>query len=318
MGIFKDAVLRITKYCSNWKVQLGALAVDQYISWKEVYNYAKDLCKKINDKLKSTGKSINQNIDELINKLIEQLSEEMYAQVVSTTTKTCKDVYLVGKSAYTNYKQEKQEEAKCLEINKEFKEGGLAGQEQAKALSDVIKRPIHIYEKNGNIIIIGEQYLGDPIKISYFPADENNHTGHYVPYGKNENWSSGNDKNNCLFDAVGSQIGKDPNELRTQTIRQIESDATSYIAPYITYITEDVLMKGGVMYPPKRAKSTNTKDKTLEDATSSDGEYILDESQAKPSSSRFSKRLEKNSNRTSKSTYYKRQASEYNTGRARF
>ncbi len=34
MGIFKDAVLGITKYCSNWKVQLGALAVDQYISWK--------------------------------------------------------------------------------------------------------------------------------------------------------------------------------------------------------------------------------------------------------------------------------------------
>ena len=147
MGIFKDAVLGITKYCSNWKVQLGVLAVDQYISWKEVYNYAKDLCKKINDKLKSTGKSINQNIDELINQLIEQLSEEMYAQVVSTTTKTCKDVYLVGKSAYTNYKQEKQEEAKCLEINKEFKEGGLAGQEQAKALSDVIKKALFIFMK---------------------------------------------------------------------------------------------------------------------------------------------------------------------------
>ncbi len=250
MGIFKDAVLGITKYCSNWKVQLGALAVDQYISWKEVYNYAKDLCKKINDKLKSTGKSINQNIDELINQLIEQLSEEMYAQVVSTTTKTCKDVYLVGKSAYTNYKQEKQEEAKCLEVNKDFKEVGLAGQEQAKALSDVIKRPVHIYEENGNIIIIGEQYLGDPIKVSYFPADENNPTGHYVPYGKNENWSSGNGKNNCFFDAVASQIGEDPNELRTQTIQQIESDATSYMAPYVHAITpeakvNDLIMSGG-------------------------------------------------------------------------
>ncbi|AFC70032.1 preprotein translocase subunit SecA [Rickettsia amblyommatis] len=283
MGIFKDAVLGITKYCSNWQVQLGALAVDQYISWKEVYNYAKDLCKKINDKLKSTGKSINQNIDELINQLIEQLSEEMYSQVVSTTTKTCKDVYLVGKSAYTNYKQEKQEEAKCLEVNKDFKEGGLAGQEQAKALSDVIKRPVHIYEESGNIIVIGEQYLGTPIKVSYFPADEHNPTGHYVPYGKNENWSSSNGKNNCLFDAVGSQIGKDSSELRTQTIQRIESDATSYIVSNVLGVFgTELLLKGGT---PRQYE---------EDNTSSDAGEILDGSQYKPSQSQVDVAKNKN------------------------
>ncbi|MDN3030001.1 MAG: hypothetical protein QMO91_01325 [Candidatus Tisiphia sp.] len=153
--IFKDAILGITKYCSNWRVQLCALAFDQYDSWQKVYNYAKNLCEKINGRLKSTGKSINHNIDELINQLIEQFSEEMYSQFVSTTIKTCKDVYSVGRSAYENYKHEKKEEAKCLEINKAFKAGGLAGQEQAKALSDVIKRPIHIYEENGNIIYKG-------------------------------------------------------------------------------------------------------------------------------------------------------------------
>ncbi|MDR3291723.1 MAG: hypothetical protein LBT10_06205, partial [Methanobrevibacter sp.] len=247
--IFKDAVLGITKHCSNWRVQLGALAIDQCISWKEVYNYAKDLCKKINDKLKSTGKSTNQNIDELINQLIEQLSEEMYAQVVSTTIKTCEDVYSVGRSAYRNYTQEKQEEAQCLEINKDFKEGGQAGQEQAKALSDVIKRPIHICEANGNIVIVGEQYLGDPIKVNYFPPDEKYPTGHYVPIGQGKDWSSDNKskiKNNCLFESVGSQIQKDPIELREKTRKQIEYDPARYIAPYVHDVFgTQVLLEGG-------------------------------------------------------------------------
>lgn len=251
-NIFKDAILGITKYCSNWRVQLCALAVDQYVSWKEVYNYAKDLCHKINCKIKSTVKSVNHNVEELINQLIEQFSEEMYSQVVGTTIKTCKDVYSVGKSAYENYQKEKEEEATCLEINKDFKEGGQAGQEQAKALSDTIKRPICIYDEDGNKVIIGEQYkcLGDPIEVSYFPPDENNPNGHYVPYGKDKNWSLGSGENNCLFDAVGSQTGDNPSKLREETIHQIESDPTRYIAHHVHEVGgfDSVFMKGGGIF----------------------------------------------------------------------
>jgi hypothetical protein len=247
--IFKDTILALTKYCSNWRVQLCALAVDQYDSWQKVYNYAKNLCEKINGKLKSTAKSINQNIDELINQLIEQFSEEMYSQFVSTTVKTCKDVYSVGRSAYANYRQEKKEEATCLEINKDFKEGGQAGQEQTKALSDVLKRAICICDGEGNEIIIGKQYLakGDPIKVSYFAPDENNPVGHYIPFGYNKNWSSdNNDTNNCLFDAVGSQIGKDASTLRENTLKQIVSDPTRYIANHVRYtFGTDILLHGG-------------------------------------------------------------------------
>jgi len=268
-NIFKDAILGITKYCSNWRVQLCALAVGQYVSWKEVYNYAKDLCHKINCKIKSTVKSINHNVEELINQLIEQFSEEMYSQVVSTTIKTCKDVYSVGKSAYENYQKEKEEEATCLEINKDFKEGGQAGQEQAKALSDTIKRPICIYDEDGNKVIIGEQYkcLGDPIEVSYFPPDENNPNGHYVPYGKDKNWSLGSGENNCLFDAVGSQTGDNPSKLRQKTIHQMESDPTRYIAHHVHEVDgfDDIFMYGG------KIVETKNKNKSYYDILLSDG-----------------------------------------------
>jgi hypothetical protein len=260
-NIFKDAILGITKYCSNWRVQLCALAVDQYVSWKEVYNYAKDLCHKINCKIKSTVKSVNHNVEELINQLIEQFSEEMYSQVVGTTIKTCKDVYSVGKSAYENYQKEKEEEAQCLAINKYFKEGGEAGQEQAKALSDIIKRPICIYDEDGNKVTIGEQYkcLGDPIEVSYFPPDENNPNGHYVPYGKDKDWSLDSGKNNCLFDAVGSQTGDDPNKLRQETINQIESDPTRYIAHHIHEVGKfsRLIMLGGAILKISEEKLIN-------------------------------------------------------------
>jgi hypothetical protein len=270
--IFKDTILALTKYCSNWRVQLCALAVDQYDSWQKVYNYAKNLCEKINGKLKSTAKSINQNVDELINQLIEQFSEEMYSQFVSTTVKTCKDVYSVGRSAYANYRQEKKEEATCLEINKDFKEGGQAGQEQAKALSDVIKRPIYIYDEEGNRVIIGEQHLvkGAPIEVSYFPPDENNPAGHYVPFSHDKNWSSDNNgTNNCLFDAVGLQIGKDASTLRQSTVKQIKSDPTRYIVHHVT--STNILMKGGA---PRYYEMDNS---------SSEAERILDESQGQSS-----------------------------------
>ncbi len=303
-GIFKDAILGITKYCSNWRVQLCALAVDQYVSWKEVYNYAKDLCHKINDKIKSTVKSVDHNVEELINQLIEQFSEEMYSQVVSTTIKTSQDVYSVGRSAHKNYQKEKREEARCLEINQDFKQGGQAGQEQAKALSDLKKKPVHIYNENGNIIIIGEQYegFGKPIKVSYFPPDKNNPNGHYVPYGKDKNWSLGRGENNCLFDAVGSQTGDNPSKLRQETIHQIESDPTRYIAHHVHDVFGDgidsLLMygKGKREIPPLELLfDRNNKNSTFEEFVSNRKRVPVQEvkEQYENASDKVKKRLKK-------------------------
>uniref|UniRef100_A0A1L8DFD7 Putative preprotein translocase subunit seca n=1 Tax=Nyssomyia neivai TaxID=330878 RepID=A0A1L8DFD7_9DIPT len=249
MGIFREAILGISKHCSNWRVQLCALALDQYVSWKKVYDYTKDLCIKINQKIKTTEKT-NANIDEIINQLTDQLAEEMYSHVVSNTAKTCKDVSTVGVQAFMNYKKERKEIRSCMEIIKEFKDGGVAGQEQATAVSDVLKRPIHIYEENGNVVIIGKQYPGEPIKVTYHPPDENNPNGHYVPYGEDRDWSAENvSTNNCFFEAVGKQIKTDPIKLRQNTVTRMERHPKRYIAIYARNVLgsnrSNVFMEGG-------------------------------------------------------------------------
>ncbi|XP_058825669.1 uncharacterized protein LOC131685754 [Topomyia yanbarensis] len=243
-GIFKDTILSMSKHCNDWRLQLGALAVDQLFTWKDVYDYVKKLCLKINDKLSSNGKQIKtEDVEKLQHQLIEQLTEELFAIFTSATVKTGNDVITVGMSAFGNYKQEKEREAQCLEQNRNFREGGAAGQEEATALSDVIKRPIHIYDENGNRIVIGEQYEvnGEPIKVRYFPPDEKNPTGHYVPFGEDKDWSigSGSD-NNCLFDAVGSQVSQDSASLRQCTVSRIEADPEHYIARQV----HDLGLKG--------------------------------------------------------------------------
>lgn len=246
--IFKNTITGIAKSCNNWKIQLGAFAFDQCSSWIEIYNHAKYLCGKINNKLKDEGEILNENIEKLMKKLIDQLSEEMYSLLISTTIKTCKDLYVVGRSLRANYKRETKEISKCLEINESFKNGGPAGQEQINALSDDLNRPIHIHQENGNMIIIGEYNPGEPIKIRYFSPDENNPSGHYVPLGEDKNWSlnDNNDNNNCLFNAVGYQIGASPVELRQNTLNKIESDPRRYIATNVREVFgSDVLLEGG-------------------------------------------------------------------------
>ncbi len=253
--IFKDAILGMTKYANNWKIQLGSLLIDQAISWEKVYSYTQDLCKKLDSRLKTGDIIINQDkeVEKIIEVLIGQFSQEIYGQVVSNTIRTTKDIYSVGKSAYGNYKKEKQEEAKCLKINESFKRGGEAGQEQMYAMSDQLKRPIEIYDENGRLVkVIGDQYInGTPVKVSHYPPSKDNPKGHYVPYGQKEDWSlskeAGIDKdNNCLFDAIAWQTGDDPAELRQKTIEQIQLDPTHYIAHHMHEVGgfDDVFMRG--------------------------------------------------------------------------
>nr|CAH7769926.1 unnamed protein product [Callosobruchus chinensis] len=243
--IFKDAILGITNYCNDWRVQLVSLTIDQYCCWRKLYNYVEYLCKSINVKLEYLGVSKHQDIEELINYLVKQLSDEVYAQFVSTVSKTARDVYSVGRSAYRNYKEEKQERTRCFEMDERFRKGGPASQEHARALSDAIKRPIHIYEENGNVVKLGEQYPGDPIRLKYFPPNENNATGHYVPKDQAENWPS-DTGNDCLFKSVASQIGEDPEKIKEKTRKHIESNPTRYIAHHVRNSTEmDVFLEGG-------------------------------------------------------------------------
>lgn len=108
-------VLGMAKHCSSWQIQLGALAIDQIVSWGELINYVHNICIKINDRIKSTTNAINQNVTELLDQFIDQITEEVYGKFVVTLIKTCKDVYSVGRSAYKNYEKQEKEVQKCLE-----------------------------------------------------------------------------------------------------------------------------------------------------------------------------------------------------------
>lgn len=83
--------------------------------------------------------------------------------------------------------------------------------------------------------------------LIYYPPDENNPNGHYVPEGMDRNWSSGKDDNNCFFDAIAYQTGDDAAELRRRTIDRIDSNPTRYISRYLHEDDEfnDVFVKGG-------------------------------------------------------------------------
>ncbi|XP_053695325.1 uncharacterized protein LOC128742863 [Sabethes cyaneus] len=251
-GIFRDTILAMTKHCSNWRVQLTALAVDQFNSWQQVYCYVSKLCNDINKRFRCSGEPKNGDTEKLLVLLTDQFTEELYAQFISTTVKSCRDVYSVGKSAYGNYKQERKRIERCLELVQNFREGGLAGQEQAAALSDELKRPIYIYDADGNEIVIGEQYkcLGDPIKVRFFPPDADNPTGHYVPLGQDKDWSYGDATggNNCLAEAVCSQTGQDPVEMRQRTLDRIEADPEAYVARQV----HDIGLRGIFLLGGKR------------------------------------------------------------------
>lgn len=253
--IFYESIMGIAKHCNNWKLQLCALSVDQFFSWKDVYTYATDLCKNLNQKLKISDQK-NQSdgeVDKIVNDLSKQITDEMHNAIANNIVKSCRDICTVGFSAHQNYHEDLLKKAECLKFNREFKEGGQAGLEQANALSDVYQRPIHIIDEYGNIVKIRDdgRFPGEPVVLKYYAADDNN-PGHYVPEGMDRSW--GKEGNSCMFDAFGHQTGHNSDDLRQNTLKQIESDPKRYIAPHIRGNINEadvtkLIMQGGCPVP---------------------------------------------------------------------
>lgn len=247
-----NASLELSKNCNNWRVQIASLVVDQLTIWTSVYKFTKTMCGKLNEKLKSSSESVKNSeteVEENVEKICALFSDELYQLIVTTTIKTTKDFYTVGKSAYKNYQNETIEIAKCNEKIEEFKEYGPTGQEEINAFCDVEERPLHICDEHGNPICKlrdDGRYSGEPMKVVYFPPDEANPNGHYVPIGKDKTWSNSSGKNNCFFDAVAASSGGYPTQMRDKTVNQMKSNPQRYIALNIHKSgNTNIFLKGG-------------------------------------------------------------------------
>ncbi|XP_070172086.1 uncharacterized protein [Polyergus mexicanus] len=172
---------------------------------------------------------------------------------------------------------------------------GPAGLIHISVLSNIIGKPIQIWNPNGSLNrIIGNGKTGRPIDIEYHTTDSeqialraiktfenqyftlvcnpihnfhpihflNPSLGHWtLKYGKDpDNISI--DLNSCLFSVIGSQIGRDPSELRKWTVLKLKSKFRKLVNLINKILRlekngEIILMIGGARYcgtSPKHAR----------------------------------------------------------------
>ncbi|CAM4888627.1 unnamed protein product [Rotaria socialis] len=107
----------------------------------------------------------------------------------------------------------------------DLKRGGEAGLPHLGALSDEAGRPIKVLDENGKVIrIIGGDKGGLPIEVEYHKPTEDSPQGHWTLPGNVEPAVNNTGKNNCLFNVIAHQTGKDPNQLRENTATRMENN----------------------------------------------------------------------------------------------
>lgn len=121
------------------------------------------------------------------------------------------------------------------------------GVEHIAALSDELMRPIIVFHGPDDHHYCGAMFRNwPPILLRYFPPDQQNPRGHYVPFGESENWCV--DSDNCLFHAVAHQLKKpvDVEELKTRTIARMKKNPDKYAELDVRiYNGECTLLLGG-------------------------------------------------------------------------
>jgi preprotein translocase subunit SecA len=140
---------------------------------------------------------------------------------------------------------------------------GEAGLHHLGPIAKDLERPIAICDKDGNVVsIIGKQYGGEPVKVQHMANDIEGSGGHWVGLdasGKAIGGHSSSGQNNCLFDAIAAQTGKDPNELRQATIKQLK-DNPELMRAQARDVAQCKHYMGGVL---KLAEKMTEKDKEI-------------------------------------------------------
>ncbi|CAM2724787.1 unnamed protein product [Rotaria socialis] len=107
---------------------------------------------------------------------------------------------------------------KTGQMIEDLKNGGEAGLPHLGALSDETGRPIKVLDENGKVIrIIGADKGGTTIEVQYRKPNVHTPQGHWTLPGNVEPLANNTGKNNCLFNVIAEQTGKDPNQLRANT-----------------------------------------------------------------------------------------------------
>ncbi|KAK2577472.1 hypothetical protein KPH14_003573 [Odynerus spinipes] len=140
---------------------------------------------------------------------------------------------------------------------KDLENHGPAGLVHLAALTYVTRAPIRIWNSGNELNrIIGEENEGDPIDVEFHVQPETRDeksTGHWTLRGRGQPSDTNVDLNNCLFSVIAAQVGRDPEELRRETINRLKKNIrllASHIKE-ILWLEEHrriVLLIGGARY----------------------------------------------------------------------
>ncbi|CAF3319052.1 unnamed protein product, partial [Rotaria sp. Silwood2] len=115
-------------------------------------------------------------------------------------------------------------------------------------------RRVRIYDEEGRVEhVIGDDTSHDAIEIVYHRPRNGNELGHWTIRNGENTQNTGTF--NCLFDAIGEQIGCTGEELRQDTAAAMEADqnrlaATMYDVEYLEKNYSEALFTGGKRTPP--------------------------------------------------------------------
>lgn len=124
-----------------------------------------------------------------------------------TINKYC---YLVKKSRKIRKNFKNRELREKVKILQNIEPAGL---EHVKILSKHLKRPINIWSKKDVLIDFGKYFKKPEINLEFIKSPRSK-IGHFTSTGACETYRDKSYPNNCLFNAVGAQVGIEANVLR--------------------------------------------------------------------------------------------------------
>ncbi|XP_041981768.1 uncharacterized protein LOC121735157 [Aricia agestis] len=154
----------------------------------------------------------------------------------------------------------KQEEKTVDKIIDDLNKGGPAGLIHLGAISTVTDHPIEVYDEKGrHKYTIGDDKKSKPIQIQYNAPEDGSDVGHFTLKGQREPSRKSDADNMCLFNVIAEQTGKNPNDLKNETLNVMKNNKVE-IAKQVKHMhrlqmyDRSRLLEGGAQYNGKRPK----------------------------------------------------------------
>lgn len=199
----------------------------------------------------------NYTIDKFSSKVTECLDNKM------ENYRANKHIIHIQNRAYSKNKNKlkpalsNEEEKKVDKIIDNLNKGGPAGLIHLGAISAVTDRPIEVYDEKGrHKYTIGDNKKSKPIQIQYHAPEDGSDVGHFTLKGQREPFRKADSDNMCLFNVVAEQTGKNPNDLKKETINVIKNNKGEIIKQVkhinrLKMYDRSRLIEGGAQYNGK-------------------------------------------------------------------